>query len=76
MQEASYISAGSSVAVMGMASNLQDNLWNSVEQSNFAQYFRISESVDLTAGKKDRQCRNIPLRVFIKKGKGQYTFYE
>ena len=56
---------------MGMASNLQDDLWKSVEENNFGQYFRITESTDLTASKRERRGWNIPLRVFIKKGKGK-----
>lgn len=69
-QEAAYICAGSSAAVMGMASVAQDELWKSVEDSNFGQYFRISESMNIAARREGRK-QSVPLRLYIKSGSGK-----
>ena len=70
MQEAAYICAGSSAAVMGMASGVQDELWRSVEDSNFGQYYRISEGMNLASSRREGRRQQLPLRLYIKRGRG------
>lgn len=70
-QEAAYICAGSSAAVMGMASGVQDDLWKSVEQGNFGQYYRISEGMNLASSRREGRRQSLPLRVYIKRGRGR-----
>ena len=72
-QEAAYIHAGSSAAVMGMASATQNDLWKSIEDSNFGQYYRISESMGMTSGKQEKRRHSLPVRVFIRNGQGLET---
>lgn len=55
---------------MGMASGAQDDLWKSVEHTNFGQYYRLSESMSLTL-RRDGRKQNVPLRVYIKSGLGK-----
>ena len=71
MQEAAYICTGTSAAVMGMASGAQDDLWRSVESSNFGQYFRITESMNIASSRREGRRQNVPLRVYIKSGRGK-----
>jgi len=75
-QEAAYICAGSSAAVMGMASGVQDDLWKSVEQGNFGQYYRISEGMNLASSRREGRRQSLPLRVYIKRGRGLPSDYE
>ncbi len=70
LQEAAFICAGSSAAVMGMASGVQDDLWRSVEAGNFGQYYRISESMNLASSRREGRRPSLPLRVYIKRGRG------
>lgn len=70
LKEAAYIHAGSSAAVMGMASATQNDLWKSIEDSNFGQYYRISESMGMTSGKQEKRRHSLPVRVFIRNGQG------
>jgi hypothetical protein len=70
VQEAAYICAGSSAAVMGMASKVQDDLWSSIQAANFGQYYRISDSMNLASSRREGRRQSIPLRVYIKQGRG------
>ncbi len=63
--------AGSAAAVMGMASTSQNNLWKSIEESNFGQYYKVSESLGITSARQDRRLPSLPVRVFIRKGRGE-----
>lgn len=53
-----------------MASTSQDDLWRSIGENNFGQYFRISEAINISSSRQERRRQNIPLRVFVKRGRG------
>ena len=55
---------------MGMASATQNDLWKSVEETNFGQYYRISESMGITHGRQEKPRQSLPIRMFIRNGKG------
>ena len=58
--------------MLGMASDLQDDLWASVESCNFAQYYRVSEAINLSVSRREGKAARLPVRVYIKKGKGTH----
>ena len=60
---------------MGMASGAQDELWHSVETANFGQYFRTSSSMNLAGSQRAGRQPSIPLRLYIKSGKGGCLSY-
>ena len=55
---------------MGMASGVQDDLWRSVEDSNFGQYYRISEGMNLASSRREGRRQQLPVRLYIKRGRG------
>lgn len=58
-----------------MATDQQNELWKSVEESNFGQYFKISEAANLSTPIREGKIGRVPVRVYIKQGKGSIPGY-